>query len=573
MTIIPMKGLDYRQSQLNLLRREPRVSVLIVGGGINGAGLFRELALQGIDVLLVDRSDFCTGASCASSRMIHGGLRYLEFGEFRLVRESLKERNLLLKNAPHYVMPLPTTIPILSWTSGIAACIGNFLGLNITRPARRGAAMVKAGLTLYDIYTRRNRLMPRHRFADRRTALARRPGLNPNLACTATYYDAWISYPERLCLELLQDGSTLHPGAAALNYMSLQSGEKDNVLLKDELTGETFVVQPDIVVNATGAWIDFTNRNLGISSRMIGGTKGAHLVVENEDLMRAMDGEMIYFENSDGRVAVALPWLGKALVGSTDIRIENPDKARCEEDEIDYILGALKDALPTVNIERSQIVSFFSGVRPLPYSDASATVQISRDHHCAITEPKGDSAFPVYSMIGGKWTTFRGFSEQVTNLLLQRLGRTRHAGSEDLKIGGGKQFPRSAAERERWIQNLAKQTSLSADRLAVLLERYGTRSEEVAAHIAEADDQPLQHHGAYSRREIDYLLTHEQVERLDDLVARRTAMALLGELTQPLLRELAGIMGAMRGWTEERIAEEVHQTAALLRKRNGIQLS
>lgn len=563
---------DYRNSIMGRLLREPRVPVLIVGGGINGAGLFRELALQGIDVLLVDRSDFCTGASCASSRMIHGGLRYLEFGEFRLVRESLNERNLLLKNAPHYVMPLPTTIPILTWASGIASCIGNFLGLNISRPPRRGAAMVKAGLTLYDVYTRKSRLMPRHRFAGKRKALARRPGLNPNLVCTATYYDAWISYPERLCLELLQDGMALHPGAAALNYMSLQSGENAEVALKDELTGETLILQPDIVVNATGAWIDFTNRSLGISSRMIGGTKGAHLVLENEALMRAMDGEMIYFENSDGRVAVALPWLGKALVGSTDIRIDNPDEARCEEDEVDYILGALGEALPAVTVERSQVVSYFSGVRPLPYSDASATVQISRDHHCAVTEPEGDIAFPVYSMIGGKWTTFRGFSQQVADLLLERLGRKRCADSEDLMIGGGKAFPRSAAEREHWIQELEKQTSLPADRLAVLLERYGTRGEAIALHIAEADDAPLTHHRGYSRREIEYILAHEQVERLDDLVARRTAMALLGELDAALLLELAEIMGAMWGWSEDRISEEARQTAVVLRERNGIRL-
>jgi glycerol-3-phosphate dehydrogenase len=561
---------DYRQTLLNRLRRKPRVTVLIAGGGINGAGLFRELALQGVDVLLVDRSDFCMGASCASSRMIHGGLRYLEFGEFRLVRESLKERNLLLKNAPHYVLPLPTTIPVLSWTSGVAACLGNFLGLNLARPARRGAAMVKAGLTLYDVFTWKSRKMPRHRFTGRRKALKRRPALSPNLICTATYYDAWISYPERLCLELLQDGSALSDSAVALNYMSLQSGGDTGVLLKDELTGEMLTVQPDMVVNATGAWIDFANRNLGLSSRMIGGTKGAHLILENEDLMRTLDGEMLYFENSDGRVAVALPWLGKVLVGSTDIRIDNPDEARCEEEEIDYILGALSELLPAVQVDRSQVVSYFSGVRPLPYSDASATVQISRDHHCEVTEPEGGIAFPVYSMIGGKWTTFRGFSEQVADLLLARMGKKRRSGSEDLKIGGGRGFPSSTIERERWIQEFEKQTGLGKERLAVLLERYGARGKEAAAYIVEAPDERLEHHEGYSRREIEYILLHEHVERLDDLVARRTAMALLGELTLAFLQELAGIMGAMRGWPENRIMEEVHQTAALLRERNGI---
>lgn len=572
MSVIFEQHVHRRKEIIDWLRHSPPVSVLIVGGGINGAGLFREIALQGVDVLLVDRSDFCTGASCASSRMIHGGLRYLEFGEFRLVQESLKERNLLLKNAPHYVKPLPTTIPVLTWTSGIASCIGNFLGIPITRPSRRGALMIKAGLVLYDVFTRKNIGLPRHQFKSKRLSLTRRPALNPKIICTATYYDAWISYPERLCFELLEDGSAGNSNALAVNYVSLQSGGHSAVQLKDELTGEFFSVYPSVVVNATGAWIDFTNRKMGIPSRMIGGTKGAHLVVDNPELLQALDGEMIYFENRDGRVAVALPWLGKALIGSTDIRIEDPDDARCEKEEILYILEALHEAFPSISIDQSQIVSFFSGVRPLPYTEATSTVQISRDHHCAITEPNGTIDFPVYSMIGGKWTTFRGFSEQVADQLLYRLGRSRVTHSDDIQIGGGKFFPLDGNDAERWIHAVQERTGVDRDRLMTLVERYGTKAETIAEFIAAGHDTPLKFHKNYSYREIEYLLSREQVERLDDLVLRRTAMALLGELTRPLLSELSCLMGTMRGWSEERINEEVQQTAHLLKSRNGIDL-
>ena len=233
------------------LRDHPDVSVLIIGGGINGIGLLNELALQGIDALLVDKSDFCAGTSAAMTRVIHGGLRYLENAEFRLVRESLRERNRLLRNAPHYVKPLPTTIPIFNWTSGIVPAIRNLLGWP-AKPGNRGALLIKTGLTLYDFLAGRNSPLPRHRFRSRRAALALRPALNPEVICTATYYDARITYPERLCLELVLDAEAACPEAHALNYVRLQSAAGGTVVLRDEISGETCEVRPRIVVNADG---------------------------------------------------------------------------------------------------------------------------------------------------------------------------------------------------------------------------------------------------------------------------------------------------------------------------------
>ncbi|MBC7811976.1 MAG: FAD-dependent oxidoreductase, partial [Burkholderiales bacterium] len=186
-----------RQEILDSIRSKPDVSVLIVGGGVNGIGTYRDLALQGVDVLLVEKNDFCSGASAASSHMIHGGLRYLENGEFRLVREALTERNLLLQNAPHYVHPLPTTIPIFNWASGFLNAPLKFFRLR-DKPGSRGAAIVKIGLTLYDLFTRGQQTLPRHQFSSREKALQLRPKLNPDIVATATYYDAWMPYPERI---------------------------------------------------------------------------------------------------------------------------------------------------------------------------------------------------------------------------------------------------------------------------------------------------------------------------------------------------------------------------------------
>ena len=165
------------RDELVMLGQRPEVSVLIAGGGINGAGLMRELALQGVDVLLVDKADFSAGCSAASTRVIHGGLRYLENAEIRLVREAVGERNLLLRNAPHYARPLPTTIPIFSWASGILPAVRRFLGSK-TKPGDRGALLIKAGLSMYDRVAGARSPLPKHHFRSRSSALALRPALN-----------------------------------------------------------------------------------------------------------------------------------------------------------------------------------------------------------------------------------------------------------------------------------------------------------------------------------------------------------------------------------------------------------
>ena len=194
-----------RIETLNGLARRPSAEVLVIGGGINGISVFRELALQGVDVLLVERNDYCSGASAALSRMVHGGLRYLENGEFKLVRESLEERDRLLANAPHYVSPLPTTVPVFDIFSGLANGMVRFLGLG-RKPSRRGAVVVKLGLVIYDLLTRRRAMMPKHVFRGRRGTLANWPSINPGLVASATYLEAQVSPPERRGLALQLDG-------------------------------------------------------------------------------------------------------------------------------------------------------------------------------------------------------------------------------------------------------------------------------------------------------------------------------------------------------------------------------
>ena len=224
-----------RNKSLNSLEKQSPC-VLIVGGGINGVGTFRDLALNGVDVLLIDRCDYGSGASSASSRMAHGGIRYLENGEFRLVREAVQERNRMLQNFPTLVQPLPTTIPIFRIFSGLLNAPLKFPHL-LEKPSERGALVIKIGLILYDAYSGRavvQRVTPRHVFENRRCSMENFPHLNPRVRYTATYFDGLILSPERLVLEMMLAAEKEGGHARALNYVSLMGFERTSIVIRDE---------------------------------------------------------------------------------------------------------------------------------------------------------------------------------------------------------------------------------------------------------------------------------------------------------------------------------------------------
>lgn len=548
--------MNQRDQTFRHLRRSPEVPVLILGGGVNGVGLFRELALQGVDCLLVDKSDFVAGASSKTSRMIHGGLRYLESRDFRLVRESLFERNRLLENAAHCVAPLKTTIPLPSRLGGLLRSMLIFLGFGV-RSGQRGALAVKIGLGFYDFITRKDRKMPRHHFTPRAESLRTMPGLRSDIVGTANYWDAWITQAERLCIELIQDARAANPNCCAVNYVQPQRVEGDVVILADGLTGESLAVRPRVVVNATGAWVDITNETLGCRTHYMGGTKGSHLVVDCPALHEALDGRMVYYQYADGRVCILFPFMDKVIMGSTDIRIDDPDEARCDADEIDYMLATLRAVFPDVNVSRSDIVFVFCGVRPLPASEGKVLATVSRGHSLHVIEPDPQRAFPVYCLVGGKWTTFRALAEQAADRILARLGHARRCSTERVPIGGGKGFPETAAQKADWIARVARASGLDGARVGVLLDRYGTTAEAYATGGGAEARQALASLPDYTAGEITRIATDEYVEHLTDLVCRRSTIALLGQADRPVLSELAGIAGAALGWDRARQDKEI----------------
>jgi glycerol-3-phosphate dehydrogenase len=552
--------------------REHDVDVVILGAGINGAGLFRDLAAQGVSCMIVDKADFGSGTSAAPSRLIHGGLKYLETGEFGLVAQSTLERNLLLKNAPHCVEALPTFIPIFSWTRGIWAALQTLFGSK-TAPRSRGALLIKIGLSLYDFFGSRDRVMPRHRLILKKKARREMPHVTPAIVAGGIYYDAKISRPERLVYELVKDGLEANPHCSAANFTTLTACSEGRLNFRRE-DGAEFSVRPRLVVNAAGPWIDHVNEALGAPSRLIGGTKGSHILIDHPELVRSLNGHMIYFEADDGRICLVYGYLGLALVGSTDIPSRDPDSVRCEEPEIDYFLQSLRSLLPTLRFDRDQIVYTYSGIRPLPASDGTAPGLISRDHSAPVIEADGTRPFAIMSLVGGKWTTFRGFAEEVADSVLARLERPRKQSTRYLAIGGGKAFPADAQARRGSVDKIAKAAGITAARAEQLLNRYGTTAEAIATFpSAHSDEQRIARAEHYSFREIDWIARNELVVHLSDIVLRRTTIAIEGRLSYEGLTDIAGIAAKALGWDAVRIEHEISDVVTLLKVFHGQSLA
>jgi glycerol-3-phosphate dehydrogenase len=550
------------------LAERPTAKVLIIGAGINGIATFRDLALQGVDVTIVDRGDYVSGASAASSHMIHGGIRYLENGEFRLVKESVTERNSLLKIAPHYVKPLKTTVPMFSALSGVLAAPLRFLTHKQGKAQERGALLIKVGLVLYDSFSRDGGSVPKHEFHGRKKSLQRLPRLNPGLKYTATYYDASMHDPERLALDVLRDGLDAGPHARAANYVEAVGMDADGVRLRNTVTDEEFSFAADVVVNTSGPWTDLTNSALGSATTYMGGTKGSHIVLDHPELLEATGGGEIFFENDDGRIVLIYPLAGRVLIGTTDLEHDMTQPIRTTEDEIDYFFDLVKHVFPDIEVNRSHIVFKFSGVRPLPRHDDEAPGFVSRDYRIE-SAPLGARPGTLLSLVGGKWTTFRALAEHLSGDILTLLGLPRTVSTEGLAIGGGKDYPATPAAHTVWLA--AHGDEVGRDRAHALLTRYGTRAGAIIDFLTAQPDALLTHNRLYSRREIEYLARQESVTHLIDLLLRRTSLAFVGGLSLDLLDELAGILAPVLGWDADRSATEVRQAVEELGEVHGVE--
>lgn len=546
----------------------PVPDVLIVGAGINGIGLYRDLALQGVSSVLVDKADFSSGTSAAPSRLIHGGLRYLETGEFALVKESVIERNHLLRNAHHLVRPLPVWVPAFNYFGGMFSAGLRFLKLKKT-PGAKGIFVVKLGLMFFDRFGRENRMMPDHRLVSGTELRRRMPMLSRRVRAIAEYYDARLVHPERLALELVKDAERDSPESLAVPYLSLQGMSGGEVLLRDEITEETLRIRPRLVVNCAGPWVDEANRRLGIEARLIGGTRGSHIVLRRPDIARQLGEGMLYFETHDFRACLVYALDSEQiLLGTTDIRADDPDTVSCSDEEITYLFNVLEQVLPGANAKREDITFTYAGLRPLPHSGDGTTGSISRDHSFKTYAPDDRRPFDLVTLVGGKWTTYRACAEQLADIVLERLGKSRSRSTLDAPIGGAANLPpQDMAAQRALADRLAAEHALAPDIAWRLVRRYGSQTGEVAAFLKDDGLAPVEGCPDYLAGEIRWICVSERVTRLCDIALRRTLLPFENALNRTGLQGLSQIAGAVLDWDDARCAAEVDETVQLLETR------
>lgn len=408
--------------------------VLILGGGINGAAIARELLLQGRGVILVEQGDLAGGATAYSSRLIHGGLRYLEYGEFALVRESLRERGLLLANAPEYVRPLRFFIPVQRLTSGLVAAAGKFLRLPFKfKPRPRGLLVVRSGLWLYDRFAQapsdaaENYVsLPgarSHRLEDPVAPRVERKGT----LGFCSYSDAQVQFPERFTIGLLRDAAQIarERGLPFAVHTYTRCRLENATAVCEPLhpaarPPEPFA--PAAVINATGAWVDLTLERLQVpAERLMGGTKGSHFFTWHPELREQLRDSAVYAEAADGRPVFVLPFGERGtLVGTTDLPFTgDPGAAVATEEELEYLLSVVRTLFPQITIDRDDITLHGCGVRPLPFAGKKTPAAVTRRHWLVFQDA---APLPLLSVVGGKLTTCRSLAEETAAAVLNRLG-------------------------------------------------------------------------------------------------------------------------------------------------------
>jgi glycerol-3-phosphate dehydrogenase len=435
---------------------------LILGGGINGAAIARELTLNRQDVVLVDCADLASGATAYASRLIHGGLRYLEYREVDLVRESLAERERLLRVAPDFVRPLELVIPTESRFGGGRAAAANYLGwkwLAPTKIVKRGSWIVSTGLRMYDRLSQPCSL-PGFRTAPRDTTPFGRLGGAPAYRWFCSYWDAQIVAPERFTIALLRDAAEVaRQNGTRFEVLPYHDLVRDGVeiVIRSQAHPEKGELQtrPAAVINCAGAWVDEALKCIDITApRCMGGTKGSHLVTFHPGLKEALGPQGVYAEAPDGRPLFLLPFMNGTLVGTTDLRYEgSPGDAVTDDAEVAYLLDAVKSIFPNAGVTEKDIEAVYCGVRPLPYSPKGGAASITRRHW---TQHHKDAPIPLWSVIGGKLTTCRSLAEETAEEVLSALGRPFTPLTRERAIT--ERWERSDVQsmlRDEWVTHLA----------------------------------------------------------------------------------------------------------------------
>ncbi len=511
----------------------PAYDVAVIGAGVNGAGIARDAALRGLRVLVLDKNDMCSGTSAVSSRLIHGGLRYLEYGEIPLVYESLHERRRLRRNAAHLVEPIRISIPVFS-------------------AARRGPWLIRLGMIAYDLLSL-GKSMPGHEMLSRDRIRSEEPGmLDDGLLGAARYFDAQVTYAERLVLENLLAARSA--GAEIRTYCEVREiracDGRVEALAYDDSDGNRIEVKVQSIVNASGPWVDEILKTAPrVAKRFVGGTKGSHIVVGR---FNGAPGDAFYVEAAaDGRPFFIIPWNDQFLIGTTDIRYEESlDHIRASRAEVDYLLAETNRVFPQANLTRADIHFAYAGVRPLPHREAGPESAITRRH---IIKVNRNIAKGLISIIGGKLTTYRNLAEQTVDKLARVLRRKLPGcRTRDTLLPG-------AWGIEQAREQLAASGFLTPAGRKRLLAVYGGRAADIIT-LAASDPELQQAMGGEGRliaAEVVFVIREEFASTLADIVFRRMMIGFDADQGRSLYAEIAARAAAEFAWTNEKTEREI----------------
>jgi glycerol-3-phosphate dehydrogenase len=520
--------------------------LLVIGGGITGVAIARDAALRGIRTALVEKNDWAAGTSSRSARLIHGGLRYLEYYQFGLVFEALSERAVLRRIAPRLVRPTPFMYPLY-------------------RGQGPGFLKLAAGMWLYDILAQ-FRNVSRHRMMLARETARREPIVaREGLRGAARYYDAVVD-DARLTLATAQ--SAHRAGAVVANHAQVvglmqSQGQVVGAMVRDEITGREMEVKARIVVNACGPWVDnVRSMDVGVrhASPLLRPTKGVHLIIRRE---RLTSQHAIAFDSPrDDRHLYVIPWGDFAIIGTTDTDYTgDPDALSVTPDDADYLLEAARHAFLSVRLTESDVISAYIGLRALIGSDAASTYAISREHHIEQSESG------LFTIAGGKLTTHRLMARETVDTVAKKLGGAGKCVTDRHHIESAERVTASSVLGYDGMFG----AGVPAPVVTHLVEAYGAEAVRVLAYVEERPKlgQLIVPDLAYIHAEVHYAIQHEMALSLSDVLIRRTHVIYeTPDAGGQQAREVAALMAEKLGWDrseQERQVAEYERQVALTR--------
>jgi glycerol-3-phosphate dehydrogenase len=525
-----------------------RVDVCVIGGGITGTGVALEAASRGASVALIERQDFASGTSGWSTKLVHGGIRYLPQGQIALVREALHERATLLKIAPHLVWPLAFVLPIYETTR-------RPIGVPVSLPRGIGVGLaMEIGLTAYDVLAGKANIA-RHRHIPADEAVRDVPGLKADGLKGAFVYSDAGTNDTKLVATIVR--TAVEQGALVANYTEAtgfvqENGRVAGVEARDTLAGETFTIAARHVVNAAGVWAERVE-SLGTRDPRVQvlPAKGIHLVVDAAKVGVTNDA-VVLPETEDGRLIFIVPWQGRAVIGTTDTPGGDIERPRADADEIAYVLRTANGSI-RAQLTEADIISTYAGYRPLVRArDGAKSAALARTH-AVLTAPNG-----LVTIVGGKLTTYRRMAQDTLDTLELHGLNVRASVTDHLPLAGADGY----GHWERTLPDEAARRGLDADVAAHLLHSYGSDAPLILEMIDNdallaarmAPDLPV------IFAEALFAARHEMAMTVEDILARRTRLSLIDRAHGlPVAPDVAAILGDALGWDA---AERVRQVEA-----------